>query len=242
MKTLITTLVSLVLVSCMSNPYEVKKVDEAVGEAKGTTSRGIIYLNSNNEAEVREEENAADDLRMTTAVNFQLEDELSYVATKLKSCRTDMSDKRLGGDGVIPKVIEIDNMKTPETIKEEFGIAKGGELVVIKKSKFLDAVKNARQYKNTLKAMIKTYTRYNEECEYSMAEARRKAGLPAHKYQGKGYFKDGVWVQTSPHEMTLDDAFEIQAKEKSKAKSSNSQAANDDGDPRKQYDEYGNRK
>jgi hypothetical protein len=108
-------------------------------------------------------------------------------------------------------------MRTIEKIKEEIGLDDQGELKVVKKSYFLDRLKIERRYEASLKKTTKFLARQRQECEYDMGVARRKAGLPTERYQGHGFYKDGVWIQVAPHENGLDDAFAIQAKQKQQA-------------------------
>jgi len=207
-------IMAMFLTGCFSTGYEVKKV-ETVIDVKGQVGDKKVGLNDKKEIILQEEVDASDELRIQQNVNLKLRDEYDHEAFMLKQCRTDVSDLRLGGSGEIPPIAEVDDMKSPETVREEIGITDSGELKVVRKSYFTDQLKLERKYDSSLRKMKKLIVRHREECEYKMAIARRKSGLPSSRYDGKGYFTGGgIWVQTVPHEQSLDDAFEIQAKAK----------------------------
>ena len=212
MKTLTTILFAMLTVSCATD-YKVKPVENHI-EIKGQVGNRMVGLNDKKELIMQEENDASDELRIQEHVNLKLDDELQYEAHQLKTCRTDVSDPRLGGNGLIPEVPEIDGMKSTEEVKEEIGITNDGDIKVVKKSYFIEKLKLERKYERSLRSMIKVVSRHKEECEYKMGMARREHGLPSTRYQGEGYFKDGVFVQNKPNEASLDDAFEIQAKQK----------------------------
>jgi hypothetical protein len=194
--------------------YKVEKIDASI-TPKGQIGSKTLGLNGNNELILQEEQTAADELRIQEAVNMHLLMGYEQDAFDLKRCRTEVSDPRLGGSGVIPPIDEIDSMKTPETVKEEIGLTSDGEVKIVRKSYFTDKLKLERSYERSLRKMISVVSRHKEECEYKMAIARRAAGLPSSRFQGEGYFTNGgVFVQTNQNENSLDDAFEIAAKRK----------------------------
>jgi hypothetical protein len=207
-------LMAVFLTGCFSTGYEVKKV-ETVIEVKGQVGDKKVGLNDKKEIILQEEVDASDELRSQQDVNLKLRDEYDHEAFMLKQCRTDLSDRRLGGSGEIPAINEVDGMKSIETVREEIGITDSGELKVVRKSYFVDQLKLERKYDSSLRKMTKLVVRHREECEYKMGIARRKAGLPSSRYMGRGYYtQGGEWVQTNPNENNLDDAFEMQAKAK----------------------------
>jgi len=208
---ILVTMVSMVMLSACASDYKVKSVDtEIVG--KGAIGSRIIGLNDSKEVIIQEENDAADELRVQEAVNAKMVQDLEYESFELKSCRNDLADPRLSGNGTLPPVAEIDEMKQPEQVKEEIGITDDGDLKVVKKSYFIDKLKLERKFASSLKKMITLTTRHKEECSAKMAIARRNAGLPGTRYQGTGYFTEsGAWVQTRQNESSLDDGFAIKA-------------------------------
>lgn len=205
-------IVIAVLLNGCATGYKVEKIDLSI-TPKGQVGNKILGLNSSNELILQEEQSAADELRIQEAVNMQLLSGFEQEAFDLKRCRTEVSDPRLGGSGIIPQISEVDGMKTPETIKEEMGLTGDGEVKIVRKSFYTDKLKLERSYEKSLRKMTSVIARHKEECEYKMAIARRAAGLPSARFQGEGYFTNGgVFVQTNQNENSLDDAFEISAK------------------------------
>jgi hypothetical protein len=188
------------VISCAGSNYKVQELESYKIVPKGQIGDKTMGLNDKKELILQEEQDASDELRVQEAVNYRWKEDVEYESHMLKWCRTDMSDPRLGGSGIIPPVSEIDNMKTPEDVREEIGINDDGEIKVIRKSYFIDKLKLERRYGKSLQTMLKTIARHREECEYKMNIARRKAGLPGERFSG--HFG-------GPNENTLDDAFRI---------------------------------
>lgn len=206
-------LLSMFANGCSTNSHEVKKLDTSL-EAKGQVGERTVGITSENELILQEERTAADELRIQESVNEQLLGSYGAERFELKRCRVDISDPRLGGNGIIPPISEIDGMKAPETIREEIGLAEDGQVKVVKKSYYKDKLHLERAYEKSLTKMIAVTTRHKEECEYKMGQARREFGLPSQRYTGKGYFTNGdVWIQNQRVENSLDDAFEFKARQ-----------------------------
>lgn len=199
MKTLI-VIASMFMTSCLSSNYKVKELENTRIITKGQVGERTLGLNDKQELILQEERDAADELRIQEHVNLKWSDEVSHEAYMLKWCRQDLSDPRLGGEGVIPALQEIDGMKSPDEVREEIGITEDGEVKVVKKAYFVDKLKLERKYEKSLKSMLKTIVRHREECEYKMGIARRKMGLPSSRFNG---------ALGGPNENDLDDAFRI---------------------------------
>jgi hypothetical protein len=200
---------------CATNPYKVKEIDTKI-ESKGRVGDSTLGLNDKKEAILQEEVSASDELVIQENVNMKIQEDLENENFKLKECRMDLADPRLGGRGDIPAIPEVDNLKPADDIKEEMGLTDQGDLKITKKTYFVDKLKSSRKYETTLRKMVKVTKKYREECEFKMGIARRNAGLPSQRYQGEGFFQNGVWVQTKDNERTLDDGFRIRAQEKGK--------------------------
>lgn len=199
----------VMLNACVSSNYKVKELEGTKLTVKGQIGDKTLGLNDKKELVLQEENDAADELRIQEAVNYKWAEEVAHEAYMLKWCRTDLSDSRLGGEGVIPPVAEVDNMKSPEETREEIGITEDGDIKVVKKSYFVDKLKLERKYGRSLQSMLKVLTRHREECEYKMGVARRNAGLPSARYNG---------ALGGPNENSLDDAFIIRDRQKGLAK------------------------
>jgi len=205
--------IGMVLTSCATSEHRVKEIEKSEFKPLGrTTDDGRIGLNEKKEVIIQKETTGADELRIQEAVNMHFQSKVESELYSLKTCRKDLADPRLGGRGEISPVQDIDDMKSVDEVREEMGL-KDGELVVVKEQYFEQKMKNARSYFATLQKMLKLTERHKEECEAKMAVARREAGLPGQRIRGEGYFMTGgVWVQTKRNETSLDDAFEISAK------------------------------
>lgn len=208
-------MIAVLMQGCFTaNPNKVQNIETMI-QPKGQVGDHMIGLNDKNEIIMQQEQSASDELNQQKAVSLHRRTTLDQVAFDLNRCRKEVSDPRLGGNGVLPESQEVDSLKIAEDIKEAIGITESGDLKIVKKSFFLEQLKNERRYTASLDRMIKILTRQNEECERVMGIARRNAGLPSHRYQGTGYFsEDGSFVQTVPNENSLDDAFRIQAQHK----------------------------
>jgi hypothetical protein len=207
----------IVLASCASNEETVKTVNTDL-KVKGQVGSAKLGLDADNVAILQEEKQAQDELNIQEAVNMRLKDDANHYHGELKECLTYLADKRLGGNGKIPELPDIDNLQSETETTEEFGQTKDGSLKVVRKTSFIQKLKNARSYDKSLRAMIKVLSKQNDQCQMNLEVARNKAGLPGKKTQAQGYFNEkGKWVETKKGESSLDDAFEIQADNASKA-------------------------
>jgi hypothetical protein len=206
-----TLLLTLALVGCASQ-YEAKKISTKM-EIKDSIDGKKLGLNSDNEVIIQEEVSASDELRSQQWLNAKLEDDLNSVHIDLKQCREDLADQRLGGNGVISDIPEIDNMKQTSEVKEEFGLGEDGKLKLVKKEFYLDVLNREKKYTETLKSTTKLVSKHNDSCQRMMGQKRLKAGLPSKRYQAQGYFmEDGTWVSTAVVENNINDAFERSAR------------------------------
>lgn len=204
----------MVLVGCSGN--KVKEVDTDL-VVKGTSSLGDIGITNDKMVVIQKKTNADDELRRQQWTNNKLEDQVRIEWLVLKSCREDMADPRLGGNGEITTMLEIDNMKQPVEIKEEFGLTKDGSLQFVAKEDFLKRIQAERSYEETLNKMLKTITSTKEVCERKMGIARMKAGLPSQRIQGVAIVNAQGKIEKviRKNENSLDDAFEIVKEEQS---------------------------
>ncbi len=198
----------LLMAGCATSEHEAKKLDTKL-DAKGSTENGRVGIDDDGKVVIQSEIDAAEELRTQQWVNNKLESDIKQQYAELKRCRLDMSDPRLGGDGSIATLPEVDNMKSMIDVKEQFGIAEDDDLKLVKREFFLDRLKKERKYGKSLKNMKRLLVRHHDECSQKMAIARRRNGLPSKRYESEGYFSnDGTWVTTKKAERNLDDAFE----------------------------------
>lgn len=197
----------IITLGCTSPEHQVTEIDTQL-DVKGTVNGSSLGLNEEGQAILQTETSADTELRNQIWENNDLESKLYHEYHMLKWCRKDIADPRLGGQGEITKLPEIDDMKTTNEYKEEFGLD-GNRLKVVKKEQYVERLKSERKYFKTLKNMTKTVKRSRENCELLMGSARIKAGLPAKRYQGKVSLNDDGTVDNVIHaqEKSLDDAF-----------------------------------
>lgn len=209
------------LISCASsNPNQVKEIDSHM-ESKGNIGDKKVGLNDKKEIILQQETSAEDEMRVQQAVNLKIQDELNRERHLLKTCRVDMTDPRMGGDGHMPEIPDVDNLRDENEVREEFGLDKDGSIKFVKREQYLERLNAERKYEKSLRKMVKLFVSHREECEQRMIEARNKAGLPGKRFDAQGYYANGVWVETRKGERSLDDAFELSAGEKQKAKGGN---------------------
>jgi len=212
------TLLSVTSFSCASNPDAVRPIDTKLN-VRGTIGDAKLGINDKNEAIVQEERQAQDELLIQETVNMRLQDDANHYEGELKECLTYMADKRLGGNGELPEIPDVSNLKTQDDVQEEFGSTEDGSLKIVKKSSFTARLKNARSYEKSLRAITKVLKKQNEGCQMKLEAARNRVGLPGKKATAEGYFNSsGKWVETRRGENSLSDAFEIQADNAQKAK------------------------
>lgn len=224
--------IGLLLAGCTTPEHQVKEIDTTL-ETKEETNNGRIGLNDDKQVVIQNEVSAGDELKVQEMVNADLERDLEREHFVLKLCRRDLADQRLGGSGAAGDIPEIDNMKTPNEVKEEFGLNADGNLRVVRRELFVERLKSERKYETSLRTLMKVVAKHREKCEGQMAIARSKHGLAPERYKAEGYFTgSGIWVETRKGEQTLNDAFEIAALAKKRNK-----AATDDVPPSYYYGE-----
>lgn len=218
--TLLASTVGFLTGCASSNPNEVKEIDSHM-ESKGIVGDKKVGLNDKKEIILQQETSAEDEMRVQQAVNLKIQDELNRERHLLKTCRVDMTDPRLGGDGHMPEIPDVDNLRDENEVREEFGLDKDGSIKFVKREQYLERLNAERKYEKSLRKMVKLFISHREECEQHMIEARNKAGLPGKRFDSLGYYANGVWVETRKGERSLDDAFELSAGERQKAKGGN---------------------
>ncbi len=213
------TLLSLLALtlSCSSNTEKVKEIDTKL-DVRGKVGDSKLGINDDKVAVIQEERQAQDELMIQESVNMRLQDDANHEEGELKECLKYMADPRLGGNGKLPDVPDVSSLKNDESVNEQFGVTEDGKLKVVKKTSFVERLKNARDYEKSLRSITKLLKKQGEECQLKLEIARNKAGLPGKKIQAEGYFNSaGKWIETRRGEKDLNDAFEIQSENKDKA-------------------------
>ena len=204
---------------CATTPHEVETVETEM-EVKSKMGDKTIGLNDEGQAILQEETSAADELRIQNAVNENLSAELNGEAFYLNRCREDIADPRLGGNGEVEEIKAIDDMRPVDEVKEEFGLDESdGTLKVVRKEFYVEKLKSARKFEKSLKKLLRVVKKHRKSCERKMGYARQRAGLPAQRFNGSGFFDgEGDWIQTGEAENNLDDAFRIMSMLRAKKK------------------------
>lgn len=208
---------ALTLAAGCSNPNKVEELDPTINQ-KGTFQGAKVGVTKDDEAVVQTEKEADQELRETDWGVYDLEQKLKTDHEGLTKCREELADPRLGGNGEVAEIPDIDNMKPTTEVREEMGLTPKGELKIIKKEGLMDKLSAARKYKEKLDAMVKTVKKHRTTCEREYSAARVRAGLPAKRYESVGRHQGGTYVQERAPERNLDDAFRIASEEASKAK------------------------
>ena len=218
MKKLLVSLLAFAFVAgCSSNPNKAREIDNKI-DAKGAVGGSTVGVDGNKEVVVQTETAADVELRELNWKIYDAERKIVSEREQLTRCRTELADPRLGGTGEMTEIPEIDEMKTPNAIKEEIGLTESGELKVVKKEMFGEKLAAQRKYMGALESATKTIAKFKGTCEREMGYARVKHGLPAQRYAAKGHHSGGTWVQQRAPERNLDDAFRIQSEESTAAK------------------------
>jgi hypothetical protein len=210
----LTLLAACWFAACSSNPLnKAKDLKEEPLEKKGEYKGATIGVTEDRDVVIRKESTAEDELRKLAAEAYELELQLTSDHDLLTRCREELADPRLGGNGKVVEIPEIEKLRPIGEVKEEFGITSEGKLSFVRKELFGDHVSGERKYIAALKDQIKHTSKHRKNCEREMRPARVKAGLPAERFSGKGHYKNGKYIQTRRSEQNLDDAFAIQSEE-----------------------------
>lgn len=212
-KVLLSVAFSLAAVACRSKENVVKDVDTKLESSHGSTSTGELGTNKDGQAVIQSKTSAAAELSIQEHVNEKLLADLEGERHMLKLCRRDLADTRLGGNGEIAAIPEVDSLRTPDSATEEFGKDEKGRLVVVRRTMYNDKLKAEREFEASIRQVSKVVKKHRRECDDKMAAARVKQGLPANRYVAKGHFVNGQWIETRKAENSLDDAFDILQKE-----------------------------
>ena len=203
----------IALTAACASKDKVKQIDTTI-EEKGVVSGGVVGLNDKGEAIIQTQNRADQELRALIWQNNELEMNFRHEVSNLERCREEIADPRLGGNGDIVQIPEIDNMKPTTDLRKELGLV-NGNLMVVSKESLPQRLQSETTYQQSLEKMISQVTKHKKSCEFKMGVARSRAGLPSTRYQGKITITgDGKVGQVlAPHEHNLDDAFRIKSEQ-----------------------------
>lgn len=197
------------LVGCASE-HKLNKLDLTLEEKGRLSENTAIGLNKSGEAIVREQQEVSQQLRGEVWWNNSLEQELTSIQAETYRCRVDLADPRIGGDGEVVEIPELDKVKNTRKIKELIGLD-GNRIVVVKEEFLKDRLAQEKAYREALEASIELVKKHKRKCQTLLSVSRVKNGLPAEPTQGKfSISSEGKLLGVeSPHEKNLDDAFKL---------------------------------
>lgn len=199
--------VSMSFVGCATT--RVANVETKI-EQKAALGNEIIGLDKEGQAIVQKEDPVENELREQRWKNSDLEAVVRTSHESLDRCLVETADPRLGGNGEVSEIPEVDAAMDLSKIKESIGMTEDGSLKVVKKELLTDRIARERKYEQSLNNSAKIISKHRKVCERKMGYARVKAGLPSERFKGEGHFGvGGSYIQTSPSEQTLDDAFKL---------------------------------
>ena len=179
----LTTMITVMLVMFGCAGKGVKEIDSALTITQLANNGSTIGVTSDKLVVLQKQTMANDELNRLEWQNNQSEWSLHREVSQLKDCRSDLADKRLGGNGEVTALPAVDNMKPETQVKEEFGLV-NGSLQFIKREDFVKRIEAERSYQTSLEKMLTNVRDSREDCERKMGVARRTAGLPSQRIQG----------------------------------------------------------
>lgn len=207
MKFVAISILALAAVGCSSTPHKVQDVDTKL-ESQGSMGDAKIGINEDKQAVIQKEKAPEEELNAYVWRNNELEQQLVIENTRLKNCRKDMSDPRLGGDGTVIDTPGVDDLVETEMTKDQIGMNEKGKLVVVKKELYVERLEREQKKERVLKSLQKQIKKQRETCDYQMGVARVKVGLPSDRFQPVvEYDSSGKAIVKEKGETSLDEAF-----------------------------------
>lgn len=176
MKSIIFAFSLLALVACSSNPHKAEEIDTQV-ENKGQVKDEVIGV-KDGDMIVQKKSLMSEELRRLQYEVYELEDRV-YGNRKfgskglygvLKDCRTQLADKKNGGDGKLKWIEPIERVTDKED-EYKIGIDEENKLVAVSEEYLKDRIARFRGYKQTL---MKRQDEYEEKVDICKAELRAR--------------------------------------------------------------------
>jgi hypothetical protein len=203
------------MTGCASKKYGEEKIQTKLETTDKKTSEKFGFDKERNLV-LQDKTSATEELMIQTHVNEELQSKLQNEYQLLRRCRTELADVRLGGNGDMAPMPEVDNIRDNPVYKETVGIDESGELVFVRQEKFEDKLKAEKQAESSYRRLTKVIATNKEQCELRMRKARVEKGLPAERTPAITRYENGQLIIVQPAERNLDDAFQFanQAKQK----------------------------
>jgi hypothetical protein len=208
MKTLAAFLVLASLTGCASKKFGDQKLQTQLETSDNKKSEKLGFDKDRNLV-IQDKSSASDELITQQHVNEELRSKLQLEFQVLKRCRIEIADVRLGGNGEVAALPEIDGIKNDPNYKESVGIDEGGDLVFLRQENFEDRFKAEKQFEKSARRLSKVVAANREQCEMRMRKARVEHGLPAERTPALTRYEGGQVIIVRPAERNLDDAFQF---------------------------------
>ncbi|MEY3903997.1 MAG: hypothetical protein RL189_3303 [Pseudomonadota bacterium] len=213
---LIAGMVALTILSgCASKKYGDEKIQTQL-ETSGKNKSDKMGFDKDRNLVIQDKSTATDELIIQKHVNEKLQADLQNEFQLLKRCRTEVADVRLGGNGELAAMPEIDGIKNDPNYKETVGIDESGELVFVRQENFEDRIKAEKQFEKSVRRLSKVVGSNREQCEMRLRKARVEHGLPAERTPAITRYEGGQVIIVRPAERNLDDAFQFANEAKQK--------------------------
>lgn len=176
MKSIVFIFSLLILAACSSNPHKAEEIDTQV-ENKGQVKDEVIGV-KDGDMIVQKKSLMSEELRRLQYEVYELEDRV-YGNRKfgskglygvLKDCRTQLADKKNGGDGKLKWIEPIERVTDKED-EYKIGIDEENKLVAVSEEYLKDRIARFRGYKQTL---MKRQDEYEEKVDICKAELRAR--------------------------------------------------------------------
>lgn len=215
MKSVTGLLVLGLLSGCASKKFGDQKLQTQLETSDNKKSEKLGFDKERNLV-LQDKSSAADELITQQHVNEELRSKLQLEFQVLKRCRIEIADVRLGGNGEISSLPEIDSIKNDPAYKESVGIDESGDLVFVRQENFEDRIKAEKQFEKSVRKLGKVVSANREQCEMRMRKARVEHGLPAERTPAVTRYEGGQVIIVRPAERNLDDAFQFANEAKQK--------------------------
>ncbi len=171
---------SAVSVGCSSNPYKAEKIVTAIDKKAEVTVDTQVGVKDGN-AIVQKKVMMGEELRRLQNEVYSLEDRVygnrQYGSLGLygvlRSCRSDLADKKNGGDGKLIWTEPVDRVTSKED-EFNFGLDEQEKLVGVKEEFLKDRIERFRGYRNVLEKRQDEYETKVEICQTELKSKRVK--------------------------------------------------------------------
>ena len=168
----IVLLISFLLSAC-TTPHKVENIDTKL-DKESTLRESEIGINDKKQAVIQTIVAPEVELDRQIWTNNDLEQKVGNEHSQLKTCRNDLSDPRLGGDGKLVPLPDVDDMVQAEMTEQKVGLDEKGKLKVVKKEIYVERLEREQKKSVVLSSLLRTIRHQREDCEHDLSLARAK--------------------------------------------------------------------